>query len=90
MTCALQVPGATGHVTLSWDPDDADQVRVARLEFDALKSAGFAFYTEADKERRNWKAGDGKLRAERRTAEIVRTFEPRRRRTVAIRPQVGG
>lgn len=82
----MDVMDASGHLSLSWDPADADSVAKAKAEFQTLKAAGFAFFSTAGKSAlRLGKTGE--LRG-----ELVQTkeFEPEAERTVAVRPMRGG
>lgn len=88
MTCQMEVLDASGHLTLTWDPHNPDETKKAREEFERLKAAGFAFFTEegSDKPRlRIGKSGrlEGKL-------VNVREFNTEAPRTVAVRPMRGG
>lgn len=93
MTCTLEVPEHSGHVTISWDPDKPDEVERARREFDQLKAAGFAFYSDEGATKPKLRLGkSGRLegRLVQPTPEVVKDFNPRRGRTVAMRPMRGG
>lgn len=89
----LEVLDPTGHITLRWSPDDPASVERAREEFDKLKAAGFAFFVDEAsaipivrlKQAALAMAGQLDVRP-----AAVREFEPRRRRTVAVRPMQGG
>lgn len=77
-----------GHITLQWEPDNAESVKRARDEFDRLKRAGFAFFSVPDeKERKRLKAADGSYDVR---PVMTRTFNARSTRTVARPPMKGG
>lgn len=89
----LEVLDPSGHITLRWSPDDPDSVEQARAEFEKLKAAGFAFFVDEAsavpvtrlKPKAFAQAGQLDVRP-----AMVREFDPRRRRTVAVRPLQGG
>lgn len=90
-----------GHVTLEWDPDDADQLAQAQAEFDRLASCGYWFFhvAEGGSERRigRW-SGKGQGTAKRlgrlvvRAGALVEKVDTLRRtgRTVASPRMRGG
>jgi hypothetical protein len=84
MNGTLEVLDPTGHVTLTWDPNDPDAVRTAEDEFERLKTAGFAFFVN-DAET-DALGESGTLDVRPAAAQTLR----RRGRTVAVRPMVGG
>lgn len=90
----MLIPDASGHLTLTWSPTDPESVAIARAEFERLKALGYAFYVSADaaagrvvglKDAALSRAGALDVRP-----DVTREFQPRRRRTVAMRPLVGG
>ena len=92
MTHVLEVMDASGHLTLTWDPDKPDEVAQARAEFARLKAAGFAFFATAcggteDAQTVKRLGTTGELRV---VPEQVKAFAPHARRTVAVRPMRGG
>jgi hypothetical protein len=93
MTCEMEILNGDGHLTLSWDPDDQVSVARAQAEFERLLAAGYAFFAEpasAVRVKRLTPAGWTKVRALDVRPEQIREFTPRARRTVAVRPMVGG
>lgn len=44
MTHILEVLDSSGHLTLTWDPSDTEQVRKAREEVERLRAAGYSFF----------------------------------------------
>lgn len=44
MTHTLEVLDSSGHLTLTWDPSDPEQVRKAREEVERLRAAGYTFF----------------------------------------------
>jgi hypothetical protein len=93
MTCELQIMDGSGHLTLSWDPADPETIARAEAEFERLKAAGYAFFAtpasphpvEALSAEALAASGALDVRPEK-----VKEFHPRRSRTVAVRPMVGG
>lgn len=94
MTCTMDVPNGSGHLTLTWDPDDPPSVERARATFDELKAKGYAFFVSPEPTAariKNLKAPALTVRGELDVRpEIVKEFRPRARRTVAMRPMRGG
>ena len=106
MTGTMEIMDATGHVTLTWDIDKPETVETARAEFERLKAAGFAFFVDASEDAEEvmgwptrgrppaWtKVGHLHVRSDETAAPVpvqAREFDPRRRRTTAVRPLVGG
>lgn len=105
MTGILEIPDETGHVTLSWDSEDPAEVDKVRAEFDRLKAAGYAFFTTSDETGYEVAAlGAGIAKAGVLNARLVRPealrvepeltstreFNPKKRRTIAVRPMRGG
>jgi hypothetical protein len=41
----MEVLDPTGHLSLTWDPEDEASVAKARAEFERLKAAGYTFYS---------------------------------------------
>src|SRR3990167_7364426 len=93
MTCEMEIMNGAGHLTLSWDPDDHASVATAQAEFERLRAAGYAFFADpasAVRVKRLTPVGWTKARALDVRPEQVREFRVRARRTVAVRPLVGG
>lgn len=47
----VEIIGPSGHLTLAWDPNDADDIERARGEVDRLRAVGYSFFAvtnEAD------------------------------------------
>lgn len=88
----MEVLDATGHLTLSWDPDDAASVDQARAEFDRLKGNGFAFFASDTPAAPKITALKGKALEHpgELSIRLVKEFQPRATRTVAVRPMAGG
>lgn len=88
---SLEILDPSGHLTLSWDPDDEATVRLARETFDRLKAAGYAFFAtpETKTEIKSLKPA-AFARASGLDVRLVRDFQPRARRTLAVRPMQGG
>lgn len=93
MTCEMEILNGDGHLTLSWSPDDPESLARAKEEFDRLRAAGYAFFATPSGK---GKVGRLKDAAFRRAGSLdvrpeqVREFRVRARRTVAVRPMVGG
>lgn len=43
--CVLEILGEQGHTSITWNPDNPDEVEHARQEFQKLKDAGFLLFT---------------------------------------------
>ena len=81
---SLEVMDGTGHVTLTWNPDDPDAVKKAEAEFERLRGCGFAFFTEETEQPELGASGSLEAR-------LVQTKAlARRGRTVARPPMQGG
>ena len=93
MTCTMSIPNQDGDLQLSWDPDDPPSVERAKAEFDRLRELGDAFYIDAASATPVQKLKP-KAFAQRGALDVrpvvVRDFQPRARRQVAMRPMVGG
>lgn len=84
----LEILDVTGHLTLSWNPHEPEDVARAKAEFDRLKSAGFAFFSSEEDEKPKLRIGkSGRL--EGRLVQ-VKDFDTEAERTVAVRPMRGG
>ena len=87
MMGTLEVMDPCGHVTLTWDPDDPEQVAKAEAEFERLKGCGFAFFSADHAETEETALGtSGALDVRPAVVKQLR----RRGRTVAVRPMQGG
>jgi hypothetical protein len=69
--CAM---GPEGDTKTFWDPDNRDEVAVARATFDSLKEKGFLIYHATAKGR----------------GELMREFDPHAGKLVAVPRVVGG
>ena len=86
--CTMEILDGSGHLTLSWNPNDPADVERAKAEFDTLKRAGFAFFaSEQDGKPRLRIGKSGRL--EGRLVQ-VKEFDTEAERTVAVRPMRGG
>lgn len=95
--CMLEVMDPTGHLTLSWNPDDPESVAKAGAEFERLKEAGYAFFSTTDENAAGVKRLTKKVLTESRSLDVrpaeptqTKTFNARARRTVAVPPMRGG
>ena len=52
----MNVLDRTGHLTVNWDVDNADEVKTAREMFDAMRAKGYSAFTVRGKKRN--KPGD--------------------------------
>ena len=86
--CAMDIMDKSGHLTLLWNPDNPESVAKAQDEFDRLRDQGYAFFVAGDPDAEvSALAGDGTLDV--RPIQ-TKTFRPRAKRTVAVRPMRGG
>jgi hypothetical protein len=84
----LEILDPSGHLTLSWNPNDPAEVEKARAEFARLKGCGFAFFASEQDEKPKLRIGrSGRL--EGRLVQ-VKEFDTEAERTVAVRPMRGG
>lgn len=92
MTCEMEVLDHTGHLTLSWDPDDQASVERAQQEFERLRAAGYAFFVSTEPDAGQVKRLKPQALSEPGWLDVraARVFEPRARRQVAVRPMRGG
>lgn len=60
-TDTLEVLNGRGHLSLSWDPENADEVAAARAEVEQLKKAGYSFFLVNDVPADEVAAGHGAL-----------------------------
>lgn len=95
----MEVLDPTGHLSLTWDPQDGASVDKARADFQRLKEAGYAFFVDqvedaAEVER--WKTGRGRKPALVTAGSLdvrpvqTKEFQPLARRTTAVPPLRGG
>ena len=89
----LEVLDASGHVSVTWDPTNLDEVSNARVEVARLKAAGYSFFAVDPVE-----DGSGEARADY-VPTVTRIEDPvqpppkgkaRSRKVVAVRPMAGG
>jgi len=98
----LEVMNRSGHLTLSWDSDNDQEVAAIREEVARLKEAGYSFFLADDTPADEVAAGKGSLSVRRiedptqlpEEPETSETPAPKRRgrpaRTVAMAPMRGG
>lgn len=60
----ILVLDSSGHMTLEWNPDDADEVARTRREVERLKGLGYRFFVADRSPADEVTAGGGKLLAE--------------------------
>jgi hypothetical protein len=77
----LEIPDASGHTTVRWDPDKPEEVAEAQGIIDNLKAKGYSFF-EAEGE-------PGALTIRRVQSPAMRR-STRPRRHIALRPLAGG
>lgn len=75
MTSTLHEMNRTGDSRIEWDPNNPDEVEIAKRAFDALKKKGYLTY----RTRRDGSAG-----------EVIRTFDPTAEKILATPQIVGG
>lgn len=64
--CVLEVLDASGHLTLTWDPNNEAETAKARVEVERLRAAGYSFFTVFGANGKDEiSAGNGKLFVER-------------------------
>jgi hypothetical protein len=71
----MHVLDHTGDVRIEWDPNNPDEVEMARKQFQAATNKKMLVY---------------KTRADGSQAEQLREFDPRAERIIATRQTVGG
>lgn len=71
----LRILGPYGDVTVSWDPEAAEDVDEVRRRFDEIVRQGYLVF---------------ELDEKTREGRQVRTFDPETRELRAFRPMVGG
>jgi hypothetical protein len=57
----LKILTTEGDETLAWDPDDAEQVKTAKKEWDRLKGEGYEFYVVEEAKGKKLSRFDKKL-----------------------------
>lgn len=77
----LEIPDASGHMTVRWDPDNPEEVAEVQGVVDRLKAQGYSFF-EAEGE-------PGAMTIRREPTPLARKNRGPRRH-VAIRPLAGG
>lgn len=65
----LEVLNGSGHLSLSWDPENEREVAEARAEVERLKAAGYSFFLVNDGPADEVAAGHGAL-------DVVRIEDP--------------
>jgi hypothetical protein len=90
MICEMEILDPTGHVTLRWDPDDPASVAKARVEFESMRAAGFAFFASASVDADEVEGVDPSASSLDGRLRQVRSFRKRARKTVAVAPMRGG
>lgn len=89
----LEVLDSSGHLTLTWDPSDPEQVQKAKEEVEQLRAAGYSFFAVVEATGDEVAAGNGTLIV-RRVENPVKptlTLPPvKPTRNVAVRPMAGG
>lgn len=93
MECVMEILDQSGHLTLSWNPEEPESVTKAREEFDRLRAAGYAFFStpESMNQVSRIKAAAFQQPGSLDVRPVhVTEFQPRTRRQVAVRPMVGG
>lgn len=94
MTDTLEILDNSGHLTLTWDPTNKEQVQKAREEVERLRAAGYSFFAVVGAD--EVAAGNGTLVVRRiedpvEPVEVLpKEKEKPRRRNVAVRPMAGG
>lgn len=48
MTDTIEVLNGSGHLSLTWDPSNPEEVAKAKEEVEALKAAGYTFFEVAE------------------------------------------
>lgn len=101
----LKILDSSGHLELTWNPDNPTEVAEARAEVARLRSLGYQFFLVDDGPADEIAAGHGKLSVRRvdDPTELPKEYgvqepangnpapEPRKgRQTVATRPMRGG
>ena len=77
----LEVLNESGHLRVTWDPENPEETEAARKTIEDLKTQGYSFF-EVEGEK------DGVL--EVRRVEEPKSKKKKATRTVATRPMAGG
>lgn len=72
----LHITDITGDARLMWDPQNKDEVKIAKAAFDAAKGKGMLAYAVDE--------GGG------RSGEVIREFDKTRGKIIMTRQLVGG
>jgi hypothetical protein len=86
----LDIPDPSGHLSLTWNIDDPASVATAEAEFNRLKAAGYTFYTTDGREIARLTLPSVLEEQNVLDIRIAKQFEPKAKRTVAMRPMKGG
>lgn len=99
MTHTLEVLNSSGHLTLTWNPSDPNEVQKAKEEVEQLRAAGYSFFAVIE-DQDAVEAGNGTLLVHRIAAPAVTPVVPKHespsktpskgQRTIAMRPMAGG
>lgn len=76
MKPTINVLGSRGHITLTWDPDDPEDVARARAEVETLRSAGYTFFLTEGAPADEVAAGRGQLLVRRLDDPVTELSEP--------------
>lgn len=71
----MEVMDASGHTTVRWDPDNADEVAAARATFDEMTKKGYRAF---------------RMRKGKRQGEQIDRFDPSIGRMILAAPLRGG
>lgn len=97
----LEVLGSSGHITVTWNPEDPAEVAKARAEVESLRAAGYSFFAVVGETEDPLAEGRGSLIVERVASPIKGDATPtpapaiapepkKGRRNVAVRHMQGG
>lgn len=76
----MDIPGETGHTTVKWDPDNEEEIKVAKETFDQMLAKGYiAFY-----------AGPKASGLGRKKRGKMTSFDPKAKRMILCAPMQGG
>ena len=93
MTHTLEVLNPSGHLTLSWTPDDPASRERAEQEFERLKVDGYAFFATPESSVKVTRLKDG-VWAQPGSLDVrpeqVKAFRPSARRAEARRQRAQG
>jgi hypothetical protein len=82
---SINVPDATGHVEISWNPENPEEVKHAKAHFEKLKAAGHIFFEIAPDGAKGDKVDSWKESAK----ELICEFDPKAD-ILATKVPVGG